>query len=95
MSGPDLTLNCAVSCFGFTELWTRFGIKLALCRVSGSLDCEKYGLGIWGDEESCVHFNLCVPAFPDGLRALRMKCPEGTKFDWKLKVCNHAHKVDC
>ncbi|PVD26294.1 hypothetical protein C0Q70_13965 [Pomacea canaliculata] len=63
--------------------------------VTGSLDCEKYGLGIFGDEESCVHFTLCVPAHPHGLRALRMKCPKSTKFDWDLKICNFAHKVDC
>ncbi|XP_076442225.1 uncharacterized protein LOC143281124 [Babylonia areolata] len=61
----------------------------------GSLDCSEYGLGIWGDEDSCQHFNLCVPAQSEGMRALRMKCPDGTKFDWELKVCNYAHEVDC
>jgi hypothetical protein len=67
---------------------------VGLC-VTGWLDCHKYGLGIWGDEDSCDHFNLCVPAFPEGLRALRMKCPKHTKFDWELKVCNHEHNVEC
>ncbi|KAL8583542.1 hypothetical protein ACOMHN_054858 [Nucella lapillus] len=61
----------------------------------GSLDCQKYGLGIWGDEESCQHFNLCVPDVSEGLRALRMKCPGDTLFDWGLKVCNYADYVDC
>ncbi|XP_071078601.1 chitinase-3-like protein 1 [Haliotis cracherodii] len=61
----------------------------------GNIDCNKVGLGIYKDDASCLHFNLCVPADPKGLRALKMVCPKGTKFDDELKICNHASKIDC
>ncbi|XP_064602938.1 acidic mammalian chitinase-like [Liolophura sinensis] len=61
-----------------------------------SVDCSKLGVGIYADPESCTNFILCVPINVKDLGPLKMDCPMGTKFDRKLKVCNHAYLVsDC
>ncbi|CAL1532905.1 unnamed protein product, partial [Lymnaea stagnalis] len=57
--------------------------------------CRSEGVGTFPDPLSCDHFIMCLPgnwrAFPPHL----MACPDGTRFDASLKICNYAANVPC
>ena len=58
-------------------------------------DCNDLGLGLYSDPSSCNHFYICVPAEGGGYTPIKMDCPIGTRFDKGLKICNHAHEIEC
>lgn len=63
--------------------------------AAGSVDCAKLGMGIFPDPSSCEHFILCLPGGQVTYRPIRMACPEGTRFDRDLSICNHAKEIQC
>lgn len=58
-------------------------------------DCNDLGLGLFSDPGSCERFYICVPAEGGGYIPVKMDCPVGTRFDKGLKICNHAHEIEC
>ncbi|CAG5124716.1 unnamed protein product, partial [Candidula unifasciata] len=62
--------------------------------AEGSL-CRGLGVGTFPDLHSCERFIICMPGDWMDHSPHIMNCPEGTKFDPDLKICNYASSVNC
>ncbi|BFZ20890.1 hypothetical protein BsWGS_23929 [Bradybaena similaris] len=57
--------------------------------------CRSLGVGTFPDLHSCQQFLVCMPGNWQDHAPHVMTCPQGTKFDPGLKICNYASSVNC
>ncbi|XP_076456716.1 putative chitinase 10 [Babylonia areolata] len=61
----------------------------------GSVTCHGLGSGLHLHPDDCEKFLMCMPGAWLQLPAHVMSCPSGTRFDDRIKICNHADSVSC
>ncbi|KAL8594958.1 hypothetical protein ACOMHN_038755 [Nucella lapillus] len=61
----------------------------------GSVTCYGLGSGLHLHPDDCEKFIICMPGSWLHLPPHVMSCPAGTRFDERIKVCNHADSVPC
>ncbi|XP_059150015.1 chitotriosidase-1-like [Physella acuta] len=57
--------------------------------------CREFGVGTFADPLSCEQFIICMSGNWLDIPPHVMACPEGTRFDSSLKICNYASNVSC
>ena len=62
--------------------------------VSAEFTCSGLSPGYYADmSSSCSSYLLCMGSSMS--RGMKFSCPQGTKFQQRTLVCDHAHSVDC
>merc|ERR1711872_171148 len=62
--------------------------------ISSSFSCSGKAPGYYADmSSSCSSYLLCLGYSLS--RGMIFSCPQGTKFQQRTLVCDHAHSVNC
>ncbi|RUS91646.1 hypothetical protein EGW08_000619 [Elysia chlorotica] len=67
----------------------------ASASAKGSVHCPPGISGLMPHSQSCDHYVICQAGSLSEIPSYVMRCPAGTKFDSRLRICNFADKVMC